>query len=413
MQQCLQPTAKQDNNIIACCRRACLSVTLPRAAPKRTGRMLAAPYRSAGSTQQSFPSPPTVNAAVGNSGPIRPGAPGAERVNHAQVAAAARPQPDATEPAALAALINPLSFRMRIHDASERSAARIRAHGGEVYPVTTLNEIEQALTEATRKGIRRLVLAGGDGTVQGAVSWLARTMPAPAMPDLVVLAAGRTNYVAADIGTRSHFIRTLDTVLDTPIERLHPVHRHTIECHHPSIRTQHGFFLAGAMVDETIRHAHREQPRGGARPRQYAASTLSVVGLLGRAALGRHRFRLPQLDIDAGALGRHSGPFRFLLATSLPLRAHLVDPYADRGQGELRLTAIDAGARRWRARLPRIVFGRFHKAMDTEAGYLSGRVESVRIAGIDAITLDGQEFDLDPAHALQLCTGPRLRFLRP
>jgi hypothetical protein len=338
----------------------------------------------------------------------------AEPVNQARsTAAIAGPHPDATEPAALAALINPLSFRMRIHDASARSAARIRAHGGEVYPVTTLQEIEQALTEATRAGIRRLVLAGGDGTVQGAVSWLARTRPDDALPDLVVLAAGRTNYVAADIGTRSHFIQTLDAVLETPVEGLHPVHRHTIECLHPSIPTQHGFFLAGAIVDEAIRYAHRDQPRGGARPRQYAASALSVTRLLTRAALGRHRFRLPRLDIDAGPLGEFHGRCRFLLATSLPLRAHLVDPYAQRGNGELRLTAVDASARRWKTRLPRILLGKFGRHMNTEAGYLSGRIESARLEGIDSITLDGQEFDLDPTHALELRTGPRLRFLRP
>jgi hypothetical protein len=313
----------------------------------------------------------------------------------------------------LAALINPLSFRMRLHDAAIRSADRVRAHGGEVFEVTTLAEIEQALEQLDRSGVGRLVIAGGDGTLQGTVTWLGRHLPENRLPDLILLAAGRTNYVAADVGTRTHFIRTLDTVLETPLEALHPVHRHTLECVHPSIPTQHGFFLAGAMVDETIRHAHRKQPRGGTRSRQYAASTLSVIRLLGRTALGRHRFRLPHFDIDAGGLGCYSGRCRFLMATSLPLQAHLIDPYGRRGEGELRLSAIDASAKRWRTHLPRILLGRFSDDMDCEAGYLSGRIEAARIEGIDSITLDGQEFDLDPSQPLQLRTGPRLRFLRP
>lgn len=328
-------------------------------------------------------------------------------------AAVAEPRSDAQRTVTLAALINPMSFRMRIHDGSARTTERVRAHGGTVHRVMTLTEIEQAMDDVMRAGTQRLVLAGGDGTVQGAVSWLARNCPAGSLPELIVLAAGRTNYVAADVGTQTHFIQTLDAILETPIERLHPVNRHTIECRHPSMPTQHGFFLAGAIVDQTIRHAHREQPHEGSRPRQYAASTQSVVRLLVRAALGRYRFELPGLDINAGALGRFSGRCRFLLATSLPLQAHLVDPYARRGHGELRLTAIAANANRWRTRLPRILLGKFSPAMDIQAGYLSGRFESARVSGIDKITLDGQEFDLDPSRPLELRTGPSWRFLRP
>jgi len=335
-------------------------------------------------------------------------------MNHSEPRlAGAGPRPDANAPAPLVALINPLSFRMRIHGAAARSAERIGAHGGSVYPVRNLAEIEQALQQASPDRIGRLVLAGGDGTLQAAVSWLVRNCPHAALPDLIVLAAGRTNYVADDIGTRSNFIQTLDSVLETPIEKLHTVHRHTLECRHSSMPTQHGFFLAGAIVDETIRHAHHEQPHGGVRSRQYAASTLSVIGLMLRAALGRHRFELPQIDIDAGPLGRFAGRCRFLLATSLPLQAHVVDPYARRGSGELRLTVIGAKARRWRTRLPRILLGRFDTGMTPESGYLSGRIESATLSGIEKITLDGQEFELDPSLPLELRTGPRLRFLRP
>ncbi|PKL96478.1 MAG: hypothetical protein CVV18_01540 [Gammaproteobacteria bacterium HGW-Gammaproteobacteria-8] len=323
-----------------------------------------------------------------------------------------KPQPDALA-APLVALINPQSFRMRIRGAAARSGERVRAHGGAVYPVTNLAEIEQALQQASLNGIGRLVLAGGDGTLQGAVSWLARNCAHDALPDLVVLAAGRTNYVADDIGTRRNFATTLDAVLETPVEKLHPVYRHTLECVHPSIPTQQGFFLAGAIVDEAIRHAHREQPRSGHRSGQYAASALSVIRLLSRTAVGRYRFKLPEFDVDAGPLGSFHGPCRFLLATSLPLQAHLVDPYARRGRGELRLTVVSATARHWRARLPRIMLGRFSAGMTTESGYLSGRIESATLSGIERITLDGQEFDLDPSLPLALRTGPCFRFLRP
>lgn len=348
-------------------------------------------------------------------GSFSAGAPEPEAVQASEAAAwpDAVVAPAARSGSGLAALINPLSFRMRLHQAAARCAARVRAHGGEVFEVTNQAEIEQALEQIARGGIDRLVIAGGDGTLQGAVSWLGRKLDPARLPNLVLLAAGRTNYVATDIGCATDFVETLETVLEAPPQNLNPVQRHSLVCRHPSIPTQHGFFLAAAVVDQVIRHAHRDQSAAGSRIQQYAATSVSVARLLLRAALGRHRFALPELDIEADGLGRARGRFRFVLATSLTLTAHRIDPYADRGRGALRLTAIRADARRWRRRLPQILLGRFSDAMNCAAGYLSGRCERAVLGGVDALTLDGQEFDLDPSLPLELAIGPMLRFLRP
>jgi len=314
----------------------------------------------------------------------------------------------------LAALINPLSFRMSLRDRARRSAERVRAHGGKVFEVTGLGEIEDALARATRQRVSRLVIAGGDGTLQGSVSWLARHLDSGDLPELIVLSAGRTNYVAGDIGSRRHFPDTLETILRARSARLHPVERATLELHHPSLGCQHGFFLAGAVVDEAIRYVHRWQAeRDTWWRRRHAASTLGVLSLGARWTLGRHRFALPELAIETDALGGMHGPCRFLLLTTLTHAGSPIDPYGERGRGALRLTAVRHRARGLKRRLPRLITGRFSAAMDAGAGYLSGRCGEVRIGHLERITLDGQEFNLDPEATLRVLTGPTFRFLRP
>jgi len=314
----------------------------------------------------------------------------------------------------LAALINPLSFRMSLRNRAARTSERVRAHGGAVFEAGDLAQIQAAMGRICRLAPARLVIAGGDGTLQGAVSWLARHLPPESMPQLLLLSAGRTNYVAEDIGTRSHFLKTLETVLSSDPARLHPVDRHTLKLWHPSIGEQHGFFLAGAMVGEVIRYVHRWQAsRDTWLHRRHAASAAGVAALALRCALGRYRFDLPRLAIETDRLGCENGVCRFLLLSTLNHDRGLIDPYARRGTGALRVTAVRKHAKRLKWRLPRLARGRFNADMNPENGYISGRCNEIIIHNLESIVLDGQEFDLQREQPLRVSAGPLLRFLRP
>jgi diacylglycerol kinase (ATP) len=322
------------------------------------------------------------------------------------VAAEAPPRPR------LAALINPLSFRMSLRDRARRTEQRIENAGGIAYRVSNLSAIEAALSDALDRGTERLILAGGDGTLQGAVSYLARHPAKDKLPELLVLSAGRTNYVAADLGTRAHFLSTLDRLFEKDA-RPTQLERRTLALHHPSLGEQHGFFLAGAMLDQAIRTIHAEwidQP-GWRRGRM--ASALGATRLLPALLTDRPPFVARRLDVDAGTLGRLDAPMRFLLMTTLGLDDQHARPYARRGEGPLRLTATAVDAERWRRRVPAVLRGRFSAKMVPATGYLSGHTDDVTIHGLDAVTVDGQEFDLDPAVPLKISAGPRFRFLQP
>lgn len=365
------------------------------------------------SSSGCFPAPYKVTGSANGS---RAGKPESELTRKMDILHASRStgaEPGWTR-AGLAALINPLSFRMSLRDRAARTIERIRAGHGAVFEVSNLSQIERALAGIRHQAASKLVIAGGDGTLQGAVSWLARHVPPDSMPQLILLSAGRTNYVAEDIGTRSHFLETLDTVLSRKPDQLHPVDRPTLKLEHPSIAEQHGFFLAGAMLDEVIRYVHRWQAsRNTWLHRRHMASSAGVVSLALKRAFGRYRFELPRLGIEAEGLGREDAACRFLLMSTLNHDRSFVDPYAARGKGPLRITAVRAGAQRLTWRLLKLALGRFSENMTAENGYISGRCINVVIRNLETLVLDGQEFDLDPSEPLRISAGPIFRFLRP
>lgn len=311
-------------------------------------------------------------------------------------------------------LVNPRSFRMSLRGRLPRIVELVRSRNARLFEVAEPSDIRQVVSNALAHGCRLMVIIGGDGTVQAAVTALAELAGSSEKPRILVLGGGRTNYTARDIGTHGKLLATLETALDDP-DSLADTRRHTLALEHPCLaQPLHGFFVAGALVDHVIRDCHDYRARGrGALRHGHVSSAWRVaqLGLLG--LFGRSRFRAPELTIDAANLGSLKGPTRLLLMTSLHHRDEWVDPYADRGHGIIRLSAVCSGARAFWRRLPRLVRGRYHADMAPVSGYLSGKSEQVRITGLSGVSLDGQEIDLNADQPVLIRTGPAFHFLHP
>ncbi len=310
-------------------------------------------------------------------------------------------------------LVNPKSFRMSLRGRLPRLADLAERRAVALHQVETPADIERLLAPALGRNLGLLVVIGGDGTVQAAVTLLARLCAPEQMPRLLVLGGGRTNYTARDIGTQGQLLNRLELALEQPA-LLQTTTRHSLIVRHPDVDDQHGFFLAGALVDHIIRDCHAYRAQGGGPLRRGHLSSawrVSQIGVL--AALGRWRYDAPHLQIEAGELGRLDAPIRLLVITSLHHREEWLDPYAARGEGEIRVSAVSRQADGFWRRLPRLLQGRYQLDMRPESGYLSGCVPELRISGICQVTLDGQEIDLDPTRPLTIATGPAFRFLHP
>jgi len=318
---------------------------------------------------------------------------------------------DAAHPPCL--LLNPRSFRLSLPGLAEQVQELAWRHGARLIAVDTPASIAAALHDFIARSPRWVGVLGGDGTVQETVTLLGDVAP-DRRPALLILGGGRTNLIAADIGQRGALLQRLQRALQAPVGVLPTTTRHSILVSQGADLHELGFFLAGAGVDDIIRDCHRYRERGGGALRQGHLSTAwRVLQLAWLKLRGRLQFPTHTLAIDAGPLGQLQGAMRVLLVSSLEHRSGVLEPYAARGAGAVRVTAIATQARRFWLRAPGIIAGWFPAATTPLDGYLSGRSERVTIRGLENFTLDGQEFCCDRALLLEISAGPAFELLCP
>lgn len=261
-----------------------------------------------------------------------------------------------------------------------------------------------------------MFVLSGDGTVQAIVQYLASQPNDAWMPDLLVLGGGRSNVTARDFGGHPALAK-LEAALRAAREgsplAIEP--RPLLRVEQAGSTEQHGFLLAAASIDHGIRLCRQYRQSGsgwahkGPLADAFCLARLAVQVMVGRSPLPPY----PNLQIDTGTGEVLRGSVRVLLATTLLHREGLYNPYAERGAGDVRLTAITATASRFWRRLPRVLTGRFSRDMNLQQGYLSGRCSRIEITGLGGYSLDGERFDTDPARPVQISRGRELRILRP
>lgn len=326
--------------------------------------------------------------------------------------------PDAERDACL--IVNPKSFRASRRGLAARAAELARRHGVDVIevqdPATLAAALDRRLMQSRRHDL--LVLAG-DGTVQALVDQLVRLPADLPMPRLLVLGGGRTNLTAVDLDGTGDVLAKLEAALTrsrSGEERTAGVQsRRVLVVEQSPAPARHGFFLAGGLVDEAIRAFHSWRARGGRLRRGNLGTVYYTFVLALRALIGKPLVRSPILRVIAEGRGALDGPMRLLVATTLEHRTGAFDPYAQRAQsgGGPRFTAVIAGARGFWRSLAGLLRGRFGPHMTPESGYLSGASDKIEVWGLHGYTLDGEEFDCDPARPVLIRAGARLEFLRP
>ena len=312
--------------------------------------------------------------------------------------AAALVPPEAELPACL--IVNPKSF--------------LASRGGLAVELDATFGVLTALDERLARGVQRIFILAGDGTIHAIVEHLARLPQGSALPQLLLLGGGRTNLTPGEFDGNGDVLRKLDSALsrhrDGAPFSVQGRHLLVLEQEHAPAR--HGFLVVAGLVDEVLRECHDYQRGDGNWLRRTRfASHIRLLKLAFLGLIGRSVVQNPEMQIDAGTRGRIGGPVRVLLASTLEHRKRLYCPYADRGKGPLRVTAISSRTS-WLL-LPLVAMGRFFAFMNEKRGYLSGRCERIEVLGLRHYALDGEEFDADPLRPVVIRPGVELSFLAP
>ncbi|MEE9433873.1 MAG: diacylglycerol kinase family protein [Sphingorhabdus sp.] len=285
------------------------------------------------------------------------------------------------------------------------------------YEVEEMGQIARALEMIARVKPKVLVINGGDGTVQAALTELyhgGHFDGAP--PPVAVLPNGKTNLIAMDLGSGGNPIDALRRIVEVSKGDLkdHLVDRELIALSDGSkdARPVLGMFLGGAGLAETILYCrHKIYPLG--LPNGFSHFIAAIAVLLGGAINSRASFlprRSEPVRVSLIRNGDLHGRYSVLIVTTLE-KLLLMGKTADSERGRLKFLAIDQRLwpmlrASWNAVIGRL--GRDHvQGIHVEQGDMI-RIESAR----SSVVLDGEVFEATDEQPIVLRSTAPVPFIR-
>jgi hypothetical protein len=290
----------------------------------------------------------------------------------------------------------------------------------EVAHVETMSAaaVPEALAELAREEVGLLVINGGDGTLQHALTEiLGQGEFGGRVPLLALLHGGRTNMTALDLGTRRDPVRAMASLIETVRGgrvRERSVERRVLRVHYgPGHETRYGMFFGGGVIHRGIELVHRVFPPG--RSRGVLGASLVTGALLGRLALfgDTHGVLTPdkvQILLDGWPADR--GESRLVMATTLDRLFLRMRPFWGSGPGGVRFTAVSADATQFERALPGILSGRPGHVMTERNGYTSRNAKRVDLELGCGFTVDGELVDPWPGRVVSITARNTLHFVR-
>jgi hypothetical protein len=287
------------------------------------------------------------------------------------------------------------------------------------YEVEHADQIGQALRTIARVRPKLLVINGGDGTVQAALTELHHGGHfGDNPPPVAVLPNGKTNLIAHDLGARGDPIEALKRVMDLVRTDMMPhiVSRELInltggKADGPAVL---GMFLGGAGLADTILYCrHKIYPLG--LPNWAAHGLAAMLGLTS-VVIGRRSRLLPAtwspMKLSVHKSGVMQGSFALVMVTTLE-RLLLDTSIGDGGKqgGAMQLVVIERSLFSLLSALFAALRGKF--GISNMHGVHLRRGDEIRIEGNQSnLILDGELFEAGEGRPIVLRRTSPVPFLR-
>lgn len=287
------------------------------------------------------------------------------------------------------------------------------------YEVEHVEQIATALKTIAKVKPKVLVINGGDGTVQAALTELYNgghfgSNP----PPVAVLPNGKTNLIALDLGADGDPLGALRRVLEIASGDMdsHIVTRELISLSDGSVggKAVLGMFLGGAGLADTMLYCrHKIYPLG--LPNGFS-HVLTAFAVFFSMLFGIRAAFLPPtpepVKISVLRHGQLQGRFAFLMVTTLErllLGGHM--PKHSSAAGALQLMVIERAP----LTLLRALIAAIRGKLGTErlSGVHLERGDEIRIEGNHSnVILDGELFEANYGHPIVLRPSVPVPFLR-
>jgi len=276
--------------------------------------------------------------------------------------------------------------------------------------------LPDAIADLARRRIDLLLINGGDGTLQHALTEILSQEPFEQLPYIAPLAGGRTNMTAKDLGAQGNPVKGLrDTLRAAHEGRLHErlVHRPVLRLSFDrGRREEYGMFFGSGMIRRAIHLVHDAFPQG--KGQGALGAGLVTMGLAVRTAFRPTTGILTPDKIETRLDGEPlpGGEFRLSIATTLDRLYWRLNPYWGEGPGDVRFTAIASDAERFGTAAPGILWGRPLARVTPENGYHSRNLRHAQLRLSCGFTIDGEDFAPRPDEVVTLTADRRVTFVR-
>ena len=287
------------------------------------------------------------------------------------------------------------------------------------YEVERFDQIGTAMARIARVKPKVLVINGGDGTVQAALTEIYNGGHFGGdAPPVAVLPNGKTNLIAMDLGADGDPLQTLERVLAIARSDLdrHIVERELIALSDGTGkgRTVLGMFLGGAGLADIMLYCRHHiyplgLPNGVSHFLTFFAALVSILFGFKTALLPK---KPNPVEVSIFRSGRLKGRFAVIVVTTLErLLLHSHFPERRGAAGALQLLAVE---RRPMAVL-RVIFGALFRRLgkDRFGGVHLERGDEIRIeSDRSSVILDGEIFEASRACPIVLRPTRPVPFLR-
>jgi hypothetical protein len=286
------------------------------------------------------------------------------------------------------------------------------------YEVEEVGQVSRALEMISRVKPKVLVVNGGDGTVQAALTELyhgGHFKGTP--PPVAVLPNGKTNLIALDLGADGSPLKALENILELAQGDLseHIVPRELIALSegNDNARPVIGMFLGGAGLADTILYCrHKIYPLGLPNG---ISHFLTVIAVFVSAIFGLKADFLPPksnaVRISMMRDGELTGRFSVLVVTTLEKLLMGGKAVGGEPRGRLKLLAVDQRPLAMFRVVWASLIGLLGKKRYTGVHVSEGDV--IRIEGdFSNVVLDGEVFEARTDRPIVLRSTPPVPFLK-
>ncbi|MGD9811030.1 MAG: diacylglycerol kinase family protein [Sphingobium sp.] len=286
------------------------------------------------------------------------------------------------------------------------------------YEVESVDQIGRAMQMIAHVKPAVIVINGGDGTVQTALTELHQgNYFTDVAPPVAVLPNGKTNLIALDLGIRGDPIKALERIVHIAkngVEK-HIVARELIALSdgQATSRPVLGMFLGGAGLADSILYCrNRIYPLGLSNGLSHFLTAIAVLASVFFGIKGKYMPPAARpVSISLIRDGELAGRFAVLIVTTLEKLLLGARSTGEGAGGRLKLLAVDHSP----AAMLRMIFasaiGRFGaKRMQ---GIHLEQGDMIRIEGENSsVILDGEIFQADNGRPIVLKSTPPVPFLR-